>query len=343
MENAGHINGKSVRFPGLDAMKCICAFLVIMIHVDAFYMSETVPVYISAIARVGVPFFFMVTGFFFESLYERRRLKRYCRKILIYLLCGICVFTVLSILFCTKENDVVAHLLKYCVYAYLEFGNIVMFPLLGTHLWYLTALLEAIPLLWLLRRYVPLSCIYVIGFLLLCGNFYLMGMNEFWYYRNALFTGLPYLIFGIFLRNSGNLTVGLFGGVKGWIILLVVSLLAFLLEMRMLGSLSVNIIRDHYYTTPLLSLSLFGIGLNNPFRRLSALVTVGRYYSTHIYIWHTAFVSLLIPYKDKIHYLLLGVIIFALSILLAWFIFKAKNCFRKSAVGNLINIKTVNK
>ncbi|MFV8815028.1 acyltransferase family protein [Aerococcus urinaeequi] len=52
---------KNMRYSSLDGMKTIAAFLVICIHIP--FPGEVGQI-ITAIARIAVPFFFMVSGFF---------------------------------------------------------------------------------------------------------------------------------------------------------------------------------------------------------------------------------------------------------------------------------------
>ncbi len=59
------VNQNRVRYDGLDVLKCICAFLVVCIH--AAFLGDVGKI-VEVIARIAVPIFFMITGFFYLTL-----------------------------------------------------------------------------------------------------------------------------------------------------------------------------------------------------------------------------------------------------------------------------------
>ena len=61
------------RVDGLDILKCIAAFLIICIHAPFFGEFGK---YVTAIARIGVPIFLMITGYFYTSTINKNREKR---------------------------------------------------------------------------------------------------------------------------------------------------------------------------------------------------------------------------------------------------------------------------
>lgn len=66
------------RYEGLDILKVISAFLVVCIH--ASFPGEFGK-NVASLARVAVPIFFMITGFFFDSIIERHREKTQLKKV----------------------------------------------------------------------------------------------------------------------------------------------------------------------------------------------------------------------------------------------------------------------
>lgn len=60
------------RYNGLDILKCICAFLIIIIHTpfDSVFSD-----YLVALARIAVPVFLMITGFFISISFRLGKRK----------------------------------------------------------------------------------------------------------------------------------------------------------------------------------------------------------------------------------------------------------------------------
>lgn len=66
------------RNEGLDALKFICAFLVICIH-EPFpgIFGE----YVTALSRIAVPIFFMISGYFYSEIVKDGKCKKWIVKI----------------------------------------------------------------------------------------------------------------------------------------------------------------------------------------------------------------------------------------------------------------------
>lgn len=56
------------RRKGIDILKCLCAFLVVCIHAP---FPGIIGEYFIALARIAVPTFFMISGYFFEDQMKR--------------------------------------------------------------------------------------------------------------------------------------------------------------------------------------------------------------------------------------------------------------------------------
>ncbi|MDO4452968.1 MAG: acyltransferase [Eubacteriales bacterium] len=88
---------KEQKYPAMDWMRMICAFLVVAIHTSVLSsFSETADFFLTGIVcRIAVPFFFMVSGFFlmpkiasrFSSVIktEKKLLVMYMASVLLYL------------------------------------------------------------------------------------------------------------------------------------------------------------------------------------------------------------------------------------------------------------------
>ena len=147
-------------YTNLDLAKFVCGLLVVIIHTEP--LADCAPeinfFFVNILARVAVPLFFVMSGFFLfgPMQYENSRLSacaeninrviRYWKKIallyggwsLIYLL-----FIKIPMWYATGWWGL--HVIKDAVVSILFVGT-------HYHLWYLLALLYAVPLLFLLQR-----------------------------------------------------------------------------------------------------------------------------------------------------------------------------------------------
>ena len=91
---------KERQYGGLDYFKLAAAFLVAAIHTSplASFSADMDFIFTRVIARVAVPFFFMVTGYFLLPQYvfgrsmDRRPLLRCLKKLLYLYLTGIFLY-----------------------------------------------------------------------------------------------------------------------------------------------------------------------------------------------------------------------------------------------------------
>jgi len=148
---------KGKNYPNIDIMKFVCSLLIIIIHTAPLKeISDLANFYlVDVIARIAVPLFFTISGFlFFDKLiFENEKIKN-CKK------------NHAKLLQCVKKNTIL-YFIASAVYIGFQIpmwsqsgwgmGNIIKdciaaFVLVGTHyhLWYLLALIYAIPVLYFL-------------------------------------------------------------------------------------------------------------------------------------------------------------------------------------------------
>ena len=56
---------------GIDLFRFIAAFTIIGLHVNYANLLNEVVLFMRMLGRFGVPFFFMISGFFFEPISEK--------------------------------------------------------------------------------------------------------------------------------------------------------------------------------------------------------------------------------------------------------------------------------
>lgn len=57
------------RVDSIDILKAICAFLIVCIHVP---FPGNIGEYVTTLARIAVPIFFMITGYFYSGVVKKR-------------------------------------------------------------------------------------------------------------------------------------------------------------------------------------------------------------------------------------------------------------------------------
>lgn len=192
---------------GLQILKFLCALLVIEIHVPSALHTLLNPLY-----RIAVPVFFMISGYFLPDATGRipsARIKRTFWKILrLTLWANVIYFAYLLLDSFVQYGAIPDRVLRWEFWGewLLLGGNI------GAHLWYLTAYLQVLLLLWVIVkiwRRLPrwLFLLVPAGLLLglLSGRYSCLieGMpNSYALARNFVTTGLPCVLTGIMLRRG---------------------------------------------------------------------------------------------------------------------------------------------
>lgn len=204
-------------YAGIDYFRLIAAFLVVAIHTSPLAgLNETADFVLTRVlARVAVPFFFMVSGFFLLSKTEAEKLNFYGLAVLLKktaFLYGIAILLYLPLNIYAGtlgEWRYLPNLLKDIVFD-------------GTfyHLWYLPAAIFGACIAWLLLKRLPSRQAFIISLILyivgLFGDSY-YGISEkipflkavyqnlFWfsdYTRNGLFFAPVFFMLGALLARQ---------------------------------------------------------------------------------------------------------------------------------------------
>lgn len=203
---------RKTAYGGLDLFRIIAAFLVVAIHTSPLgSFSPAGDFFLTRIlARVAVPFFFMVTGqFLLSGLEHFGAVKRYFIKIAgLY---GISILLYLPVgIYADHYQDL----------GPLDFLRLLFFDGTFYHLWYFPACMLGVLLIWLLSRKLSLKAVtgitaglYVIGLLgdsyygltarvpvvsaIYEGFFHLSS-----YTRNGLFFAPLYLVMGMWMSRT---------------------------------------------------------------------------------------------------------------------------------------------
>lgn len=322
---------------GIDVLKCVCALFVVMIH--APFRIHLAP-YTVALARVAVPIFFIITGYYFPHMEEKGRTSKHLRKIGLLALASCIFYFLLHVCYLN------VHPLRY-LQAFTTPKVIINFfcfnacPVEG-HLWYFFSLMYAIPVLMLLHRTGKMCTFFYLIPLMLVANYLLTYTGTYEYYRNWLLTSLPYMGIGIFIRTHRE---GIFERLpRTWKLCATYLLFCFLLYLEWSWYYHHHEIayRDDYLCTPWMAICLFLIAIapresgtsSSPIYKAlrpiaNALARIGRTYSPYIYIFHIAVKNSFHFWRHwKFVYAVYPLWIFGFTLLLCATGCKLIHCFR---------------
>lgn len=173
----------------IDYFRVVLSLLVITIHIQPLFGEDSlVGWFISnGIARIAVPCFFIISGYFIHlKIDDNKALRKYLSHILI-------VYIVWSIIYLP------------IYYQTIEFRSLITFALMGYyHLWFLPALIVGILLLLILKKFIKNdNYLLVIGIILYLTGYIMESMGL--PYRsscNGIFIGYPFIISGYYLQNK---------------------------------------------------------------------------------------------------------------------------------------------
>ena len=286
-----------MRNKGLDVLKTICAFLIVCIH--APFPAE-IGEYFTALTRIAVPIFFMITGFYYQREKENRQIIKILKLTIsanvLFFGFGLLVsFLKKTQMLYLKQNFSVNSLIKFIVFNDSPFAP---------HLWYLSSILYVLVIVKFIKpeRLYFLIPILLAGDLVLGKYSLLILGREFPYVlvRNFLFVGLPYFLIGYLIRQKDLAHIKK----KKLVFATIVFIFTTLLERFILVYLGLNSARDHYLSSTLLAITLFILFYNVSceHKTLSAFSVVGKRYSTMIYIIHPMIITILSIFVSNVIY-----------------------------------------
>ena len=283
-------------------MKAILTFLIVCIHVPFFGRAGA---YFTALARVAVPVFFIITGYFYSDTVARHKEKQQIKKILCLAVEANILFFVWNVILGILRRKSIRFYIQsiFTGKSILKFLVLNESPLAG-HLWYLGAILYVLIIVFLMDKF---NCRKILYYLtpvlliadLLFGKYSLLVLHrEFPYIlvRNFLCVGIPYFCIGNLISEkqcSENRDKKFFQ------ILIVFFVIASLAERLFLVNAGLNATRDHYISTTFLSLCLFVYTLKSNWHN-KGLAVIGRRYSTWLYIMHPIFITVFAIITDKL-------------------------------------------
>lgn len=314
------------RTNSFDALKLFCAFLVVCIHAP-FSWEEG---YVAAVSEAAVPVFFMISGFFYESVKERGREKIQVIKIVKLIIISNLFYLIWHLFIYGISGGGKEYLLSvFNLKALWEFLVFNESPV-SIHLWYLGSFLYVLILVGFLSKKNLMDKVYwLIPILLLCdlvlGKYSIVIWGRDFYYlysRNFLFAALPYFLLGCLIKKKKEIIINYFSNKRFFLPVLVALFAATTVIARyILIKNGLNATREHYLSTTGLALSLFFMALARKQQADNWLIKLGRENSTFIYIIHLFVkdvVALVVPDSLTGTYLAIRpVIVFVVSLIVS--------------------------
>lgn len=271
-----------------DWARIIMALLVVAIHTSPFAsIDRTVDFILTRIfARVAVPFFFMLTGYFtIGDIPKTARVIGFLKKTLLLYAAAIALYLPLNFYTGYFEKNTALSVLRD-----------VLFSGTAYHLWYFPAVLLGVIIVVVLKKHLPDALVWII-----CGALYIIGLfgdsyygilsgigwinvffqtviSIFAYTRNGLFFAPLFLFMGSAMRGKKQLSI------RRDIAGLLLSLALVVVEGLVLRHRSLQLHDSMYAVLPFLTLFLF----NMLRARNRANHPVVRDVATCIYILHPA-------------------------------------------------------
>ena len=287
---------KKNRRPGLDALKYLCAFLVICIHANEYIGKAQ----LEPLMRTAVPIFFMISGYFYTDTLRCGRCGAQIKKLLLIF----ALYSLIIIALTIFMDSFVYGSSLYSLYWWTKKERWIEFVFFGCPsyakpLWYIVAMVEALWIVPLAERFVPRERSYPLIPVLLLINLLLGSYSGLVFpgelsvvaSRNFLFTGLPYFLLGDMLRHyEDRIRLS-----SWWLVgILLLSQLCCRLEIDFLHSMKLEV-KDMYIGTAFSATAMVLLALRVKGERAEKLLALpaclGRRYSLGVYLCHGPLLS----------------------------------------------------
>lgn len=192
----------------LDYFKIILSVLVICIHMQPLFGDGEFTGWIisNGLARIAVPIFFIVCGYYIEpKLNDPKKIRKY----LIHLITVYITWMVIYLPFFTNEIYDVRSTIRIIAIGF-------------HHLWYIPALITGVGFFFIINKYIKnYNYILVIALaFFLFGVYCNLDYTKIYYYRNGFIMGFPFIALGYCIRKynyaerakNSHLLVGIFIG-----------------------------------------------------------------------------------------------------------------------------------
>ena len=278
---------KNSRKDSFDVVKCFAAFFVVQLHT----IPATVCPLLNVIARLAVPLFFLITGYYYTSIVEKGKYGVQLKKIFLLAIASSLFYWIYYGCMALKNNVFYQWFMDtFNSVSILNWVLINDTPGIG-HLWYLYAMLYSFIAIYVIDK-LKIKVKWVIPILFLIGLYVGCKGWPYSWYRNWAFMGVPYILLGRIIFEYKEMLIYKLGGVK-IVYFIPAATIGLLGEYKLYEIVGMDPIRDHYVFIILMSGILFILALQYPyFGKGSVVAIIGREYSAFIYILHIFILSI---------------------------------------------------
>lgn len=236
----------------LDYFKIFLCILVITIHIEPLFYINSLSSWVisNGLARIAVPSFFVINGYYIHSkINSKLSITRWFKRMIIVFI----TWTLIYMAVLTKSD---------CL-------SIIIFSVTGIyHLWYLPSLIGGVLVLMLLKKIINNNNILLIIAisLFLIGYYiqdYFFPISNHGYrmilYRNFIFFGFPFIFIGYYIKQESKRIVKTQTGIL--VTVLILSIITLLFESSIY--FTHNDRKDFFVSLLLLTPSLFILILKN--------------------------------------------------------------------------------
>ena len=318
------------RNPGLDFLRYLCAFFVVLLHMPFPFEQHIEPV-----IRLMVPIFAMITGYFYESTYQKGKTLDQIKKIARLLLYAYLLYFVWDMIYLARNGQSFGAYMR-ALFHPVQVAKFLACnaSLLSGHLWYLGALLYGLVILYFADRfhireklYKWIPVFFLLNLVLGTYSVVLLGFRApVLLTRNFLLFILPFLLLGDWLRKKQPAIPNryLIAGI-------LLSAAVVLGEKQFLLRNFTEFNEDFLLGIPTLAAFAFLLALNNGHRFQRGIpgffAKLGRKTATTVYIIHILVMTELdqlvaaaagaLPWVPDVYYVLGPVIVMAVSTILS--------------------------
>jgi len=263
----------------IEILRAVACILIICVHAR---FPDPLGTYIVSFARIGVPVFLMISGYFFYDSRERMQSKA------VYQLKKTVRWMLFSLAICVISNSVLQIISGNPPFAWLQVlddRKLWMYFLLFNRAYWLCSIMYYFfmmiyvygIMIIALRINVGKKCYYLIPVLLICNLVVSeMGHHSWFYVGNFLFTGIPFFLSGMLIKKIYRIQ-------KNELLIMSALLGAALttIETAVFGEAYL------YFGSILLSVSLFYISINNSSTsKMRGIARFGTECSVFVFIVH---------------------------------------------------------
>lgn len=263
----------------LDYYKLFLSFWIVVIHMGPMFNSEILSWFTSeSIARIAVPSFFLINGFYFANKVNKMK------DIIKYLMHLLIIYIVWAAIY-----------LKY----YISADAFTFYCFNGFfHLWYVPALIVGIIMLVLLKKIVRKDLIILIIGILLYIIGYVMEFEATFLYevRNGIYFGFPLIAIGYYCR-----TMDIANKIKTSyiIIALIIGILALFAESYLIYTISTKG-RDLYLSSLIVAPTAIMLTIKYPkYKKGELYTTYLAHLGSAIYFCHFLVIKEFTIFEDK--------------------------------------------